>query len=240
MVAFYKHHIPSWMDGTEKLADGPYRALHVICQLIYLNEGPIEFNEKGIAGRCNQHILSFRHNIGVLLDLGKLSLADGKLSNNRAATELKLVDNHRETSAKGGRHSAGVKKGSHPDRQSKSLKNIDPEPSQLLDQQHHKTRQDETREERKKDGAEAPVRLDREEVLKRCYSRGREILGAKSGGIITKLLRAKNDNPFQVLATLEQSADKGDPMQYIGGALRKGNGTISGVPGSDQYTHSLL
>ena len=51
MVAWYKHDIPDWMDGTEGLDDGPYRVHHVVCQLIYLNEGPIALNEKGIAGR---------------------------------------------------------------------------------------------------------------------------------------------------------------------------------------------
>ena len=32
----------------EALSDGAYRAYHVICQLIYLNEGPVALNEHGI------------------------------------------------------------------------------------------------------------------------------------------------------------------------------------------------
>jgi Protein of unknown function (DUF1376) len=110
MVEWYMHAIPDWMDGTEGLDDGPYRAYHVICQLIYLNNGPIALHEHGIAGRCNQHILAFRNNLKTLLDAGKLSLTDGRLSNNRAATELQRVRNKRATSAKGGRNSAGVPK----------------------------------------------------------------------------------------------------------------------------------
>ena len=44
MVAFYKHDIAAWMDGTESLSDRAYRAYHVIVQMIYLNEGPIALN----------------------------------------------------------------------------------------------------------------------------------------------------------------------------------------------------
>lgn len=160
MVAWFKHDIPAWMDGTEGLDDGPYRAYHVICQLIYLNEGPISLNEVGIAGRCKQHILAFRRNLRTLIDLGKLHLIDGRLSNDRAATELQSVANHRATSAKGGRGSAGVAKrsrqgvegvdaGSKLDDGSKPLENKDPTTVTLLDHQHHKTRLEETREEKK-------------------------------------------------------------------------------------------
>ncbi|MCP3475092.1 YdaU family protein [Bradyrhizobium sp. CCGUVB1N3] len=159
MVTFYKHHIPDWMDGTEDLDDGPYRAYHVVCQLIYLNEGPITLHEKGIAGRCHQHVLAFRKNLRVLIDAGKLQLIDGRLHNNRAATELESVVDHRATSARGGRGSAGVAKGSARgsaevrDRfdagpPNNTLKNNDQATVPLFDQQQHKTREEKTREEK--------------------------------------------------------------------------------------------
>jgi hypothetical protein len=103
MVAWYKHDIPDWMDGTEGLDDGPYRVYHVVCQLIYLNEGPIALNEKGIAGRCNQSTRAFRANLQVLLDQKKLTLADGRLANSRADFELEKVAENREHAGKGGR-----------------------------------------------------------------------------------------------------------------------------------------
>lgn len=164
MVAWYRHDIPDWMDGTEGLDDGPYRVYHVVCQLIYLNEGPIALNEKGIAGRCNQHILAFRRHLATLIDLGKLALIDGRLSNNRAATELQYVDNHRAISAKGGRGSAGVPKGSRKgsggdpdavadrsqrDSASKTLENNDQPTAALSDTNCNldKTRQEKTRQD---------------------------------------------------------------------------------------------
>lgn len=105
MVAFYKHDIPAWMDGTEGLSDGTYRAYHVICQLIYLNEGPIMLNERGIAGRCNQSMKTFRKHLDELLALGKLSMIDGRIANARAAVELESVQKNRENAGKGGRNS---------------------------------------------------------------------------------------------------------------------------------------
>jgi len=102
MVGFYKHDIPAWMDGTEALSDGAYRTYHVIVQLIMLNEGPIALNERGIAGRCNQAIKSFRVHLDVLLKAGKLILSDGRLSNPRAEIELRAVMKNRENAGKGG------------------------------------------------------------------------------------------------------------------------------------------
>ncbi|WP_264047962.1 YdaU family protein [Methylobacterium flocculans] len=102
MVGFYKHDIPAWMDGTEALSDGAYRTYHVIVQLIMLNEGPIALNERGIAGRCNQAIKSFRVHLDALLKAGKLTLSDGRLSNSRAAAELQAVMKNRENAGKGG------------------------------------------------------------------------------------------------------------------------------------------
>lgn len=86
MVGFYKHDIPAWMDGTEALSDGAYRAYHVIVQLIMLNEGPIALDERGIAGRCNQDLRTFRVHLATFLRAGKLTLSDGLLSIERAPT----------------------------------------------------------------------------------------------------------------------------------------------------------
>jgi len=88
MVTFYKHNIADWMDGTEALSDGEYRAYHVICQLIYLHEGPITLNERGIAGRCRQRLEDFRRYLKQLQDAGKITVDDGKICNGRCHSEL--------------------------------------------------------------------------------------------------------------------------------------------------------
>lgn len=103
MVGWYKHDIPAWMDGTEALDDGAYRAYHVVCQLIYLNEGAIALNEHGIAGRCRQSIKAFRANLAKLITTGKLQLSDDRLSNSRAVSELENVHENRVNASKGGK-----------------------------------------------------------------------------------------------------------------------------------------
>jgi Protein of unknown function (DUF1376) len=99
MAAWFKHDIVDWMDGTEGLDDGAYRAYHVICQLQYLHEGPIALNESGLAGRCNQHVLRFRKNLLKLIELGKVTLIDGKLSNARVENELQRIPSKRKPQA---------------------------------------------------------------------------------------------------------------------------------------------
>jgi hypothetical protein len=111
MVGFYKHDIPAWMDGTEGLGDGAYRAYHVIVQLIMLNEGPIARNERGIAGRCNQPLRSFSKNLNELLTAGKLVIDEqGRIANERAANELDSVLANRVNAGKGGIISGKVRK----------------------------------------------------------------------------------------------------------------------------------
>lgn len=146
MVAWYKHDIPAWMDGTEALDAEPYRAYHVICQLIYLNEGPIMLNEHGISGRCKQSIRTFRAALQTLLGLGKLTLAEGRLANSRAGKELENVSENRVNASKGGQKSGEVRNA-----RSNSLKNNDVDQAALQEDRSLKTRLEETREEKKEE-----------------------------------------------------------------------------------------
>ena len=139
MVSWYKHDIPAWMDGTESLSDGAYRAYHVICQLIYLNEGGIAVNEKGIAGRCNQSIRAFRSNLEELLLANKLTLIDGRLSNARANLELEKIAENRINAGKGGEKSGERRKV-----QPKPLENNSSSKAPLPD---HRSLKDKTRED---------------------------------------------------------------------------------------------
>lgn len=88
MAGFFKREISAWMDGTESLTAEEYRVYDVVLNLIYLQEGPIVEHEAGMAGRCNMHRLKFRKALDTLVRLGKIVLADGKLSNSRAISEI--------------------------------------------------------------------------------------------------------------------------------------------------------
>ncbi|MFK4534324.1 uncharacterized protein YdaU (DUF1376 family) [Bradyrhizobium ottawaense] len=145
MVAFYKHHIPDWMDGTENLDHATYRVYHVIVQLIYLNEGPIANNEHGIAGRCKTSARSYRACLETLLRLGKLTLEDGRIDNRRACQELHSVGENRANAAKGGARSLGV-----PKARPKPLQNNDRATAPLFatNSLKEKTREEKTREDK--------------------------------------------------------------------------------------------
>lgn len=145
MVSWYKRDIPKWMDGTEGLSDGAYRAYDVIVNLIYLNEEPIKLNEHGIAGRCKQSVRAFRSNLKELLDAGKLTLEDGRLRNSRADFELGNVAKNRENAARGGEKSGESRRNSKA--QDKSLKDKGSGEAPLFQKRTEKNRLEETREE---------------------------------------------------------------------------------------------
>lgn len=128
MVAYYQRSISAWMDGTESLDDGEYRVYDVICNLIYLNNGPIVIHETGISGRCNQHPLKFRRNLQKLIERKKLLLDPaGKVTNARVEHELsKISRGGRPKGETAGRPPADpprVERGSPGGEASKPLKN---------------------------------------------------------------------------------------------------------------------
>ena len=54
MAHFYKHNITDWRDGTASLSDRAYRVYHIIVEQIMLNEGPILYHDKSLAGLSNR------------------------------------------------------------------------------------------------------------------------------------------------------------------------------------------
>lgn len=141
MVAFYKHDIAAWMDGTESLSANAYRAYHVVCQLIYLHEGPIALNERGIAGRCNMSSRSFAKAMDELKQAGKIVVENGKISNSRATKELGFIETNRENAKTGGIISGKVRNAS-----TKPLKTNKPDEAPLQEDRSliEKTREEET------------------------------------------------------------------------------------------------
>lgn len=54
------------------------------------------------------------------------------------------------------------------------------------------------------------------------YQRGMEVFGPKSGGLVKKLLVAKNGSIPLARAAIEQASTKADPREYIGAIINKG------------------
>jgi uncharacterized protein YdaU (DUF1376 family) len=248
MVAFYKHHIPDWMNGTEKLSDGAYRAYHVICQLIYLNEGPIVLNERGIAGRCNQSVRAFTRHLAELIDATKVTLENGVIFNSRAEKELEILKTNRENGKTGGEISGKVRKEA-----AKSLngKGSSEAPLQVDRSASSRARTGETRLDSSSLRSEAPAEPDaarspteNSDARTLLFRDGLAKLAAISGRTETKLravlgrwLRDVDDDALRIL-TLIAKADRdrpADPIGWIEGHFRR----QAEPPAKDQFGRAI-
>jgi hypothetical protein len=52
------------------------------------------------------------------------------------------------------------------------------------------------------------------------FRRGKEILGKDAGGLIAKLLKAKDGKIALARAAIEMASTKSDPREYIGAIIR--------------------
>lgn len=235
MVAWFKRDVPAWMDGTEELTDGEYRAYDVICNLIYLREGPISLNEKGIAGRCNQPPRTFRKHLEGLVAKGKLAIDSGKISNERASLELEKLGKSRETSSKGGENS-GVSRRNRSNEENKPLKNNDKEQGHFkeLEVTREQTRLEKTREESTPSGVVPKGRVKasalpeaHERARKAYFDRATEVLGVQAKTLAGRLYvsfggdgglpRSAND----ALAAVNLAGGARDKRSYLGAVIRK-------------------
>lgn len=69
---------------------------------------------------------------------------------------------------------------------------------------------------KKKDGADAPPKS----LEQQLFDRGKEVLGEAAGGLISKLLKAKDGNVALARAAIEQASTKQKPSEYIGAVVR--------------------
>jgi hypothetical protein len=235
MVAFYQHDIANWMNGTESLSDGEYRVYHVMCELMYQSEGPIAMHESGIAGRCNQHVLKFRHHFRSLVERGKLKvLENGKVTNLRVEQELvkiatkrrKPPGNPQATPDQPPPGTQGVARGSAGGKANKPLKTKDPPP---LDDASIKTIETIKKDSEAKASAKTRLEIERKEL----FDRGKQVLGQEAGGLIAKLLAFKHGNIALARAAIEQASTMDDPKVYVCWIVRGGkNGQTQNADGS--------
>lgn len=239
MVAFYKHDIADWMDGTEALDADEYRAYHVVCQLIYLNEGPITLNEKGIAGRCNQSPRLFRRVLDKLVSIGKLRIIDGKLSNARAEAELKQVEANRKNAAKGGgkpkklaEHVASLPEDGANSKNdgAKPLNNNEPKKAPLNKISSLRDKTDDSVSEAKASSTERGTEWD--ETRTSLFGGGRQWLQKHSKrsenstrSLIGRWLKLTGDDAEAVLAAVRKARDAhvAEPVSFIEGILKGAN-----------------
>jgi len=229
MVDWYKHDIPDWMDATENLDAEPYRAYHVIVQLIMQNEGPIRNNERGIAGRCRQSLRTYRASLKTLKELGLISEESGRIGNVRASIEIKMINQNRFNASKGGKLSRKSLK--NKDASEAPLKKI----SSLLD----KTREEKTHSDADASGATAPS-----DPRTRLFNEGLKTLSKMTGkgpdacrAFVGKCLKAASDDALVVLGLIEDAARNqiANPSAWIAAHLK-----TSEIPNGKAKGGSLL
>lgn len=77
--------------------------------------------------------------------------------------------------------------------------------------------------EGKEDAAGAAPTLESQ-----LFARGKEVLGENAGGMIVKLLKAKNKNVPLARSAIEMAATKSDPREYIGAVIHGGQASEDG------------
>lgn len=103
-VDFYPH---EWLSDTSKLTPDERGNFIQICALIYAHRGPIDYNEKWLAGLCGCSTRLLRKTVDNLVDKKFLELLENnKLTQKRAESELRVKRELLESSSKGGRTSA--------------------------------------------------------------------------------------------------------------------------------------
>lgn len=77
-----------------------------------------------------------------------------------------------------------------------------------------------TEEARKKDAAPNGATASPPSIEKQLYDRATEVLGKGSGGLTTKLVKAKGGNIPLARAAIEMASTKSSPREFIGAIVR--------------------
>jgi hypothetical protein len=220
---WYKLAYDAWDEGTHDLTLEEEAALLRVCNQIYRRKGPIPNSRKLLCSLWRCHPNRADRLLDALLSKKKIILnEDGDLTNYRATTELvtrREVAERRASSGRlGGRHRSDPEK--------KTNENNDDKKRLVNIGKAEESRKEKIASPKEGEGAKAPPLFEEprqavEPADARVYRRGREILGAKSGGVITNLIKSKRGVLGEAMAILEKAADRGvGAMEFVQGAIR--------------------
>lgn len=119
MSAFYKMDPSAWDFGTSELSLEQEAAYLRIVNAIHKHDQPVPDNDRVLAGMFRCSTRKARALLNALIEAGKVQIIDGKITNERASSDLVrrgfISSSRAESGAKGGRTRA--------ERQDKSLEN---------------------------------------------------------------------------------------------------------------------
>jgi len=189
---------------------------------IYARGAAIPADERELCRICGcATARSLRPLLAELVHKGKLKLENGHLTNGRAMEEIAKFERRKAISSKGGKarsevHPGGVRTefepnstGTQPEtrtdieeNQRDNLRSPSPSPSQY-----------------KIPPTEGVVSAPPADPKKPLYDLGRSLIGPKSGGQVTNLIRLHGGDLDATMQTMQLAARKSDPREYIGAIL---------------------
>jgi hypothetical protein len=183
----------------------------IILWRIYEVEGPCPDSLDALAKRGGINKRRVTDALDPLFKTGQLLAVAGGIMNPFAAKVLAGRNALRWERASAGRI-GGL-------RAAKNRKeNQSPPPSKAAANSKHIDR--EVEESLFPNGNKAPASKAEPSAEADLFRRGREILGAEAGGLIKKVLKAKDGSVPLARAAIETAATKNDPREYIGGVIR--------------------
>lgn len=112
-LPWYRRFPDNFIAGTVGLTLEEKGAYSLILDLMYVRGGPVPDEPRYIAGVCNCSVRKWNAIRQRLLDLGKVTVVDGNLTNHRAEEEIeiagKISREASENGAKGGIKSAEIR-----------------------------------------------------------------------------------------------------------------------------------
>ncbi len=197
-----------FINGTRSLTNAEKGVYIELINRMYLMDGPIEDDDRELAGCCKVHLRVYREIKSSLVEKGKLRQNGSKITANRVEDELNIArsvrEDYRTRAQRAGKASGAARKNKALAEQQAELKRtyLSPSPSPSPSQD-------------KKNGAANGGIQDLDAVL---YQRGKAVLGANAGGQITKLKTEYGVGG--ALEMIETAAKKENPREYVAGALK--------------------
>lgn len=105
-IPFFRFYPADFMNGVRGLSPQEVGVYTMLLCRIYEENGPVEYHPLRLATYCGMRESSFVKTLEKLVELGKLTLAEGRLSNARAETEISNRANDLKNASKAGKASA--------------------------------------------------------------------------------------------------------------------------------------
>ncbi len=105
-AAWFKFYPADFMNGVRGLSAQEVGLYTMLLARIYEENGPVEYHPLRLSTYCGMREKTFVKTLEKLLDLGKITLRDGMLSNDRAEVEISNRSHDLKNASKAGKASA--------------------------------------------------------------------------------------------------------------------------------------